>query len=98
MAPTTIHVKATSGSKITVPVELSVTVGELKTTLEAADKALQARNDPADRNAVERDLRAGRGLAPATWAHLLERAGFDVKITPVDNDPRIGSIVVGRLG
>ena len=39
MAPTTIHVKATSGSKITVPVELSVTVGELKTTLEAADKA-----------------------------------------------------------
>ena len=39
MAPTTIHVKATSGSKITVPVELNVTVGELKTTLEAADKA-----------------------------------------------------------
>mmetsp|Transcript_2679 Transcript_2679/g.11483 ORF Transcript_2679/g.11483 Transcript_2679/m.11483 type:complete len:533 (-) Transcript_2679:881-2479(-) len=39
MAPTTIHVKATSGSKITVSVELSTTVGELKTTLEAADKA-----------------------------------------------------------
>ena len=54
--------------------------------------------DPANRNAVERDLRAGRGLAPATWAHLLERAGFDVEITPVDNDPRIDSIVVGRLG
>ena len=36
MAPTTIHVKATSGSKITVSVELSTTVGELKTTLAKA--------------------------------------------------------------
>ena len=34
-----------------------------------------------------------RSLAEAFIA-----AGFDVEITPVDNDPRIGSIVVGRLG
>jgi hypothetical protein len=54
--------------------------------------------DPADRNAVERDLRAGRGLAPATWVHLLVRAGFAAETVPVEGDPRIGSIVVGRLG
>jgi hypothetical protein len=36
---TTIHVKATSGSKITLEVDLRVTVGSLKTTLAAADKA-----------------------------------------------------------
>ena len=39
MAPTTVHVKATSGAKITVSVELSLTVAELKATLAAEDKA-----------------------------------------------------------
>ena len=39
MTTTTIHVKATSGSKITLEVDLSTTVGNLKTTLAAADKA-----------------------------------------------------------
>jgi len=39
MAPTTIHVKATSGAKITLDVELSSTVGDLKTALSASDKA-----------------------------------------------------------
>ena len=39
MAPTTVHVKATSGTKITVSVELSLTVAELKATLSAEDKA-----------------------------------------------------------
>ena len=39
MAPTTIHVKATSGAKITLDVELSTTVGALKSTLSAEDKA-----------------------------------------------------------
>lgn len=36
---TTIHVKATSGSKITLEVDLSITVESLKATLAAADKA-----------------------------------------------------------
>ena len=35
----TIHVKATSGAKISVDVELSSTVVELKETLSASDKA-----------------------------------------------------------
>ncbi len=38
--------------------------------------------DPAARDPVQRDLRAGRGLAPATWAHLLERAGWTVSRRP----------------
>ena len=51
--------------------------------------------DPARRPPVERDLRAGRGLAPVTWAHLLERAGFEVAEHPVD-DPHHDIVVVGR--
>ncbi len=80
------------------PTAVSSLLGDVRRALADGGVAVVVTGDPADRNAVERDLRAGRGLAPATWAHLLERAGFDVEITPVDNDPRIGSIVVGRLG
>lgn len=39
--------------------------------------------DPAARDPVQRDLRAGRGLAPATWAHLLERAGWTATRKPI---------------
>lgn len=39
--------------------------------------------DPAARNPVLRDLRAGRGLAPATWAYLLERAGWTATRQPI---------------
>lgn len=39
--------------------------------------------DPAARDPVLRDLRAGRGLAPATWAHLLERAGWTATRQPI---------------
>lgn len=51
--------------------------------------------DPADRSAVERDLRAGRGLAPATWRHLGERLGCTAETIPV-HDARIGNLVVLR--
>ena len=53
--------------------------------------------DPANRDVVERDVRHGRGLAPATWAHLLHRGGAAVTEHPVD-DPRHGVVVAGRLG
>ena len=53
--------------------------------------------DPADRKPVERDLRLGRGLAPVTWAHLLERAGAEVAEHPVD-DSRHRRVVIGRFG
>ncbi len=53
--------------------------------------------DPADREPVERDLRLGRGLAPVTWAHLLERAGAEVAEHPVD-DSRHRRVVIGRFG
>ena len=39
--------------------------------------------DPAARDPVLRDLRTGRGLAPATWAHLLERAGWTATRQPI---------------
>ena len=52
--------------------------------------------DPGTRTTVERELRAGRGVAPETWAHLLERSGFDCRIEPVD-DERVPRIVVATL-
>ena len=50
-------------------------------------------DEPASRPTVDRELRAGRGVSPDTWAHLLERAGFACRILPVDDD-RIARIVV----
>ena len=80
------------------PTAVSSLLGDVRRALADGGVAVVVTGDPADRNAVERDLRAGRGLAPATWAHLLDRAGFAVETVPVEGDPRIGSIVVGRLG
>lgn len=51
--------------------------------------------DPADRDVVERELRAGRGLSPVTWAHLFERAGATVE-TAETADPRVRTLVVAR--
>lgn len=53
--------------------------------------------DPSRRDVVERDLRQGRGLAPATWAHLLHRAGASVAEHPTD-DPHHGVVVSAHLG
>jgi len=80
------------------PTAVSSLLGDVTGALADGGVIVVVTGDPADRNAVERDLRAGRGLAPATWAHLLDRAGFAVETVPVEGDPRIGSIVVGRLG
>ena len=76
MAPTTVHVKATSGSKITVSVELSLTVSELKATLAAENKA----NVPANqqrliyRGHVMKDERTleSYGLADEHTVHLVK--------------------------
>ena len=51
--------------------------------------------DPGGRDVVEAELRAGRGLSPATWEHLFARAGLDAT-TVATTDDRIESIVVGR--
>lgn len=55
-----------------------------------------ATGDPADRTVVERELRAGRGLSPATWAYLFERTGATVDLVGTA-DPRFGTLVVARL-
>ncbi|MEM9200852.1 MAG: methyltransferase domain-containing protein [Actinomycetota bacterium] len=55
-----------------------------------------AASDPAQRSAVERDLRFGRGVAPETWRHLLARAGADTEVHPVD-DPAHALIVTARF-
>ena len=51
--------------------------------------------DPADRDVVERELRAGRGLSPATWAHLFDRAGVAVELVET-GDRRMPTLVVAR--
>jgi hypothetical protein len=52
--------------------------------------------DPAERGIVERELRAGRGLSPATWAYLFERTGAAVELVGTP-DPRFRTLVVARL-
>ena len=80
MAPTTIHVKATSGAKITVSVELSLTVAELKATLAAEDKA----NVPANqqrliyRGHVMKDERSVLGAISSPWCFLKVRRMYAV--------------------
>lgn len=51
--------------------------------------------DPADRDVVERELRAGQGLAPATWAHLFERAGAVAELVAT-GDARVPTVVAAR--
>ncbi len=55
-----------------------------------------ATGDPANRTVVERELRAGRGLSPATWAYLFERTDATVDLVETA-DPRLCTLVVARL-
>ena len=78
--------------------ELAVPV--LRRLIEAVEAAMAehgtvvvAVDDPASRPTVDRELRAGRGVSPDTWAHLLGRSGFACRIIPVD-DERITRVVV----
>ena len=50
-------------------------------------------DDPTTRDVVDRELRAGRGVSPETWVHIVERCGFAGATVPVDDD-RISRIVV----
>ena len=45
----------------------------------------------------ERDLRAGRGVAPETWAYLLERAGCRVARRGLDSHGPVTELVAARL-
>lgn len=53
--------------------------------------------DPARRDTVTRDLLAGRGLAPETWAHLARRAGDAVELVDT-GDPVFERLVVVDVG
>ena len=52
--------------------------------------------DPAARDPVQRDLRSGRGLAPATWAHLLERADWTVTRRPIASAGEAVELILAR--
>ena len=54
-----------------------------------------AAGDPQNRDVVESELRAGRGLSPRTWAHLWERAGWTAE-TRQTGDTLIAQLVVAR--
>ena len=71
-------------------------VVEQATTAVGNGTVVVATADPADRDVVERELRAGRGLSPATWAHLFERIGASVELVGT-SDPRLRTLVVARL-
>ena len=63
--------------------------------LDASGRIVVAVPDPAARDRVESELRAGLGVGPATWQHLLNRAGFSSRIEPCV-DPRIPELVVAE--
>lgn len=54
-----------------------------------------ATGDPADRDVIDRELRVGRGLSPATWAYLFGRTGATVDLVETA-DPRLRTLVVAR--
>ena len=71
-------------------------VDQARSALAPGGRVLVAAADPTSRSTVERELRAGRGIAPETWAHLLERSGFDGRIESID-DERVPRVVVATL-
>ena len=68
-------------------------IGAAESAMAPGGTAVVVVDDPAMRPPVDRELRAGRGVSPDTWAHLLERSGFTCRIVPVDDD-RIARVVV----
>ncbi len=62
--------------------------------LNKAGRIVVAVASPTARGRVESELGAGLGISPATWQHLLERAGFNARLEPCA-DARISEIVVG---
>ena len=53
--------------------------------------------DRASRTRVDADLLAGRGVAPATWAHLLAAAGAPADVITEVDEAAIAAVVVARL-
>ena len=68
-------------------------VAAAESALAPGGVAVVAVDDPTSRPTVDREIRAGRGVSPQTWAYLLERSGFECRTVPVD-DHRIGRVVV----
>ena len=70
-------------------------INESDRVLGDTGRIVVAVSDPARRGIVEAELRAGRGVAPATWQHLLERAGFTARLVPAPG-PRITDLVIAE--
>jgi len=68
----------------------------LKERLAIGGALLVAACDPDRRDVVDRDIRLGYGIAPQTWAHLIDRLGGNATLLPVD-DERISAVVVARF-
>lgn len=70
-------------------------IGESDRALSETGTLVVAVSDPTRRDSVEAEIRAGRGVAPSTWQHLLVRAGFAAHIVPAPG-PRITELVVAQ--
>ena len=83
-----------SGAVETLPMPtLWRLIGESGRVLDDSGRVVVAVSDPALRDGVEAEIRAERGIAPATWRHLLGRAGFAARLVPAPG-PRIVELVV----
>ncbi len=70
-------------------------VGESDRVLSESGTVVVAVSDPARREGVEAEIRAGRGAAPSTWQHLLAQAGLVARVVPAPG-PRITELVVAE--
>lgn len=70
-------------------------VDQASRKLKKTGRIIVAVADPATRGKVETELGPGLGISPATWRHLLERAGFDARLEPCP-DSRIAEIAVAH--
>jgi GT2 family glycosyltransferase len=75
--------------------QLLAIVEQAERILTISGHVIVAVADPQNRNHIESEIRAGFGMAPATWQYLLDRAGFDTFLEPID-DPRITELVVAK--
>ena len=72
------------------------TIGHARRVVASGGTVVVAAADPAHRETVERELRAGRGISSESWCHLFSRTGSDTEIVP-SFDVRIPSLVVARI-
>lgn len=76
--------------------ELLLLLDESLRCVSAGGRVVVAVADPSSRTGPEAELLAGCGLAPETWAHLLEKRGCDTELVSLQ-ESRVSTMVLARI-